>query len=71
MTRKDFEDLAAVVASLSSETEETDRMKRFMAYRLADFCKARNVRFDRDRFLIACGCPWGEKDNKYLGNDLS
>lgn len=52
MTRKDFELIAAVVASLPGDTEvHAD----YIADLLADALATSNPRFNRDRFMRACG----------------
>jgi len=50
LTRKDFVIMAAEVANISDLTE-----RKAMADRLAAICKADNRRFDRNRFMTACG----------------
>lgn len=50
MTRKDFKIMAAEVAALD-DRQQAQRL----ADQLATLCKASNSRFDRDRFMAACG----------------
>ena len=50
MTRKDFKIMAAGVASLVDR-----QLAKLLAEQLAAVCKARNPRFDRGRFMTACG----------------
>jgi hypothetical protein len=49
MTKKDFEAIAAVLRDVfPTEARES------AAFRMADYLKTRNPRFDEGRFLIAC-----------------
>ncbi len=66
MTRKDYNTLAGVIsrehnAGTAYGTDELTTVHcdavRGVAYLIADVCAADNPRFDRDRFLIACGVP--------------
>lgn len=50
MTKKDFELIARAFAQ-SAKNDQT----RTIAYRLADALATINPRFDRARFLAACG----------------
>lgn len=50
MTRQDFEGIAVIVAALHNRTE-----RKFMALAFADWLETKNPRFDRARFLAACG----------------
>jgi hypothetical protein len=50
MTRKHFIIMAAEVAALT----DREQAKR-LAEQLASICKAQNKRFDRARFMTACG----------------
>jgi hypothetical protein len=50
MTRKHFKIIAAEVANISDPVERQDIANIF-----ADICKAGNARFDRQRFMAACG----------------
>jgi hypothetical protein len=51
MTRKHFIALAQTVAAI-----ETPAKRREQARINADICAQSNPRFDRARFLAACGC---------------
>jgi hypothetical protein len=51
MTRKDFIELAEIVADVPAQGIGPEAL----AERLAAFCRAQNSRFDRDRFMRACG----------------
>ena len=53
MSKKDFEALAEVVRFASGCTEA--RSVEWWAHELADVCAKTNPRFDRARFLKACG----------------
>jgi hypothetical protein len=58
MTRNDFELIARAVRETTKgptgfSVGETDR--EAFAHSLADMCAAQNPRFDRARFLKACG----------------
>jgi hypothetical protein len=52
MTRKDYVIIAEVIATSWHDSAET---KRTMAQNMADALQAENARFDRTRFLDACG----------------
>jgi len=52
MTKKDFVALAQLVQDYAATT---DGSTRALAIFLADFCAARNPRFNRTKFLRACG----------------
>jgi len=52
MTRKDFIALAQLVQDYAATT---DGSTRALAFFLADFCAERNPRFNRTKFLKACG----------------
>lgn len=49
MSRKHYIELAALCSELVGGQRE------YVAHKLADICKRDNPRFDRDRFLAACG----------------
>ena len=53
MTRKDFEALAAVIKA--GRTGDNDDYADKTARSTADMLATTNPRFDRDRFLKACG----------------
>ncbi len=53
MTRKHFQALAAIVAKCESSTSDDVHWR--LANDMADFCAQQNTRFDRDRFMVACG----------------
>lgn len=53
MTRKDYEALAALVADVKSQARSIGY--EALAYRLADILAADNSRFDKVKFLQACG----------------
>lgn len=60
MTRRDFQELALIIKTLPrvpySALPEYDAVYvDELATRIADFCADRNARFDRARFLKACG----------------
>lgn len=50
MTRKHFAAIAAIVAQITVPNN-----RRETAHRFADWLKGDNPRFDRARFLAACG----------------
>jgi hypothetical protein len=50
MTKRDFELIAEVISSYPVEVP-----KRLMAHKFADKLAATNSRFNRQRFLDACG----------------
>lgn len=51
MTRKHFESIAYSIRYMTL----TDTARREVAERMADTCALHNSRFDRDKFLAACG----------------
>ena len=56
MTAKHFRTIAAAIREQRSVTPDTDRETLAQtAKRLAEAFRADNPRFDRERFLIACG----------------
>lgn len=68
MSKKHFNDLASRLsalkptlasngAKLSLRTHKQGRLNQWqdMVKEVASFCAAQNPRFDRDRFLAACG----------------
>jgi hypothetical protein len=57
MTKRDFEAIAAVVLDLwaSADSVSERYMVEDTAHALADVCAESNEKFDRDRFLQACG----------------
>lgn len=65
MTSKDYNALADVICVAHDASEDLERLGERgltrqceqIAQRIADVCAADNPRFDRDRFLIACGVP--------------
>lgn len=56
MTAKHFRTIAATIREQRSVTPDNDRETLVQtAKRLADAFRADNPRFDRERFLVACG----------------
>lgn len=55
MSRKHFQALAAMVKDTFEAAEITTVGRDQLAARLADFCAEQNERFDRNKFLAACG----------------
>lgn len=55
MTRKDFNELARIVRFYMEDDKADRETVERMALQLAEFCKERNPRFDRQRFYDACG----------------
>lgn len=53
MTKKDYELIAGVIRSIGVNGIESDRVD--MAQAFARALEDTNPRFDRDRFLAACG----------------
>jgi hypothetical protein len=51
MSRKHFAALAAAIAAI-----ENKKARQQAAERIADACRQFNARFDRERFMRACGC---------------
>jgi len=55
MTRKDYVLLAAAIASMPSHAPTLRAATRSAALVIADALAKDNPRFDRERFLTACG----------------
>ena len=55
MTRKDYQLIADVFANFGQMIELEETIGADLARNLADALQADNPRFDRDRFLTACG----------------
>lgn len=57
MTRKDYELIATAVrdSAMDRPTYSQQVQRRFTAMRLADALASQNPRFNRERFLAACG----------------
>jgi hypothetical protein len=53
MSKKHFEDLAAMMKGLTGQVSE--RSRELMADELAKVCARHNASFSRYRFLVACG----------------
>jgi hypothetical protein len=52
MTRKDFQALADMLKGAECLN---DTQRHYLACKLADLCQEQNPRFDRKRFVAACG----------------
>ncbi len=55
MTRKDYQLIAQVFANVGEMVELSETIGADLARNLADALQADNPRFDRARFLEACG----------------
>lgn len=55
MTKKDFETIAKIIASMPSFAASLRDQKNSTARQFADALANENPRFDRERFLKACG----------------
>lgn len=55
MTRKHFEFIAATIAAMPTHAATLRTQKRSCALAFADALAKENPRFDRERFLKACG----------------
>ena len=57
MSKKHFKRLAEIVRTQveGAATEDQKMAARSLAHLMADFCAEFNGRFDRGRFLAACG----------------
>jgi len=55
MTRKDYQLIAEVFANFGQIIELEETIAADIARNLANALQADNPRFDRDRFLVACG----------------
>jgi hypothetical protein len=55
MTRKDYQLIAEVFANFGQMIELEETIGADIARNLADALQGDNPRFDRDRFLVACG----------------
>ena len=53
MTRQHFKAIAAAMAAVKPTCNTAQWDKHVLA--LADMCARENPRFDRDKFLVACG----------------
>lgn len=56
MTKKDFVAIAAAIDHAGSFSSEAADTARTIAEMIADHAIQQNPRFDRRRFLKACGC---------------
>lgn len=58
MTRKDYELIAAAIKATKppSHHQAADQQHEWTASTLADALGRDNPRFDRERFIKACGC---------------
>lgn len=56
-TARDFDAVAKIIESRWSETmgTEAEELLVDVSCRLADYFASQNDRFDRERFLVACG----------------
>lgn len=57
MTKKDYIRIAVIVNSYYVSYSDESETVENIALDLADMFEKENPRFDRDRFLIACGVP--------------
>lgn len=55
MTRKDFQFIADVIKSMPTHAPALRTARRSAAHSFADALPRVNARFDRERFLAACG----------------
>lgn len=55
MTKKHYIKIAAIIAAMPDHAESLRSAKSSTARAFADALKLENPRFDRDRFLAACG----------------
>ena len=55
MTRKHFEFIASTIAAMPTHAATLRTQKRSCALAFADALASQNPRFDRGRFLKACG----------------
>ena len=55
MTRKDYQLIAQVFANVGEMVELSETIGADLARNLAEALQADNPRFDRHRFLVACG----------------
>lgn len=66
MTKKDFELIASAIKdyiNYSYDVEDTDNFivhdyAERIAYKMADALESKNPRFDKNKFLQACGVEW-------------
>lgn len=76
MTRKHFEALAEAIRYAQcfnpwpsdAEREAAEVMRRTVANNVADVCAQANPRFDRARFLAACGIATREMGGEHDGS---
>lgn len=66
MTKKHFQVLAANLRTLSTllHTSQQREVWRKCVENVADTCAESNPRFDRTRFLYACGCVSEDEQNQ-------
>jgi len=58
MTKRHFESIAAIIAyehRLARGAARPEGLTENIAHKLADYFANENPRFDRQRFLVACG----------------
>lgn len=55
LQHRHFSFIAAVIRDMPDHADTLRAQKRSVALAFADACKATNGRFNRDRFLAACG----------------
>lgn len=55
MTKKHYDAIAGIITSWMYYSDETTSTCRAIAYDLADYFATENPKFQRDKFLTACG----------------
>lgn len=54
LTRKDFKAIAEIISETANKAYQTTHTKN-LTEKMADYLATQNPRFDRQKFLIACG----------------
>ena len=55
MTRKDYVKIAAIIKDIDTDNTSQVYRKRLVAEKIAEVLAEDSPRFDRDKFLSACG----------------
>jgi hypothetical protein len=61
VTKRHFQETANIIRSMRDDEPEAARV---FARHMADFFKQENPRFDRERFMKACGLEDGKNERK-------
>jgi hypothetical protein len=61
MTKKHFVALAQAVKKVATKAGMTETQHWFLANSITEVCESQNPKFDRDRFILACGVGSGQE----------